>query len=163
MSETPKEESPTDASKPSKSAELRRSLVLAALRRFIALFRLLRRWISRREWTIRLLGLEPLESPPDAPGVILLQIDGLSRRQFERALKRGKMPFVNKLCQGEDHRLASFYSGLPSTRTARKRGMRNRRTDCPRTRKPSSAKSIRFCRNFRRTWNGCADTETRAI
>ncbi len=30
----------------------------------MALFRLLRRWISRREWTVRLLGLEPVDSPP---------------------------------------------------------------------------------------------------
>jgi hypothetical protein len=84
----------------------------------MALFRLLRRWISRREWTVRLLGLEAVDSPPDAPGVILLQIDGLSRQQLERALKRGKMPFVNTLCKAEDHRLASFYSGLPSTTPA---------------------------------------------
>ncbi len=118
MSGTTEEESPTDAAKPSKSATARRSLGLAVLRRFLAFFRLVRRWISRREWTVRLLGLEVVESPPDAPGVILLQIDGLSRQQFQRALKRGKMPFVKKLCQAEDHRLASFYSGLPSTTPA---------------------------------------------
>jgi endonuclease/exonuclease/phosphatase family metal-dependent hydrolase len=50
--------------------------------------------------------------------VILLQVDGLSRKQLERALQRGKMPFVRKLCKSGDHRLASFYSGLPSTTPA---------------------------------------------
>jgi endonuclease/exonuclease/phosphatase family metal-dependent hydrolase len=99
-------------------ARLRPSLALRMLRRTIAFFRLLRRWVSRREWTVRLLGLEVIDSPPDAPGVVLLQIDGLSRRQLERALQRGKMPFVKKLCKAGDHRLASFYSGLPSTTPA---------------------------------------------
>jgi endonuclease/exonuclease/phosphatase family metal-dependent hydrolase len=94
------------------------NIPLAALRRIVALFRLLRRWISRREWTVRLLGLEVSASDPDTPGVILLQVDGLSRTQLERALQRGKMPFVRTLCKSGDHRLASFYSGLPSTTPA---------------------------------------------
>jgi endonuclease/exonuclease/phosphatase family metal-dependent hydrolase len=100
------------------SATLRSYSIWSVLRRLVALFRLLRRWTSRREWTVRLLGLEPIPSAPDARGVILLQIDGLSRTQFERALQRGKMPFVNKLCKAGDHRLATFYSGLPSTTPA---------------------------------------------
>jgi hypothetical protein len=94
------------------------SVPLAAWRRLTALARLFGRWTSRREWTVRLLGLEIRTAEPDACGVVLLQIDGLSRRQFEHALERGRMPFIRKLWKAGDHRLESFYSGLPSTTPA---------------------------------------------
>jgi endonuclease/exonuclease/phosphatase family metal-dependent hydrolase len=94
------------------------SVPLAAWRRLTALARLFGRWTSRREWTVRLLGLEISTAEPDACGVVLLQIDGLSRRQFEHALERGRMPFIRKLWKAGDHRLESFYSGLPSTTPA---------------------------------------------
>lgn len=109
---------PPVAGKSSRSECSRQPFPLAALRRIAALFRSLRRGISRREWTVRLLGLELVSSEPDAPGVILLQIDGLSRNRFERALASGKMPFLEKLRRTGDHRVASFYSGLPSTTPA---------------------------------------------
>jgi len=112
------EKKPPDGREATEFKRSRHFLPLAALRRTIALFRLLRRWISRREWTVRLLGLEVFPAKPDAAGVILLQIDGLPRKQLERALARGKMPFVRKLWKAGDHRLESFYSGVPSTTPA---------------------------------------------
>ena len=81
-------------------------------------YRLARRWLSRRQRTVRLLGLPEVDAAPGAAGVILLQIDGLSRRQLERAVERGKMPFVQRLLRDQDHRLETFYSGLPSTTPA---------------------------------------------
>ncbi len=49
------------------------------------------------------------------PGVILLQIDGLSRFQFERALHSGRMPFLRKQIETlQRYGLKSFYPGQPS-------------------------------------------------
>jgi endonuclease/exonuclease/phosphatase family metal-dependent hydrolase len=79
--------------------------------------RRLRRIVSRSEWVIRLLSLPRSEASPDKPGLILIQIDGLSRTQIERAIRNGRMPFVSQLLQ-EGHQLLSFYSGLPSTTPA---------------------------------------------
>jgi len=109
---------PPDAGEATKFNRPRHSFPLAAVRRTLAVFRLLRRWISRREWTVRLLGLEVFPAKPDTAGVILLQIDGLAQKQFERALARGKMPFVRRLWSAGDYRLESFYSGVPSTTPA---------------------------------------------
>ena len=75
----------------------------------------LRRRLSRSEWAVRLLGLP--YSPKVAPdsGLILIQIDGFSRSQFEKALNSGKMPFLKKLLKKEEYRLHTLYSGLPSS------------------------------------------------
>ena len=53
-----------------------------------------------------------------APGVILLQIDGLSRFQFERALKAGRMTFLQSLIEKQPYSLCSFYPGQPSSTPA---------------------------------------------
>ena len=47
-----------------------------------------------------------------------VQIDGLSREQFERAVAGGRLPFLRRLLRGQGHRLHTFYSGLPSTTPA---------------------------------------------
>ena len=46
----------------------------------------LRRRLSRSEWAIRHLGLTPSEGASEAPGLVLIQIDGFARGQLERAL-----------------------------------------------------------------------------
>jgi len=80
--------------------------------------RLLRRWFSRSEWLIRLLGLTRARGSASEPGLVLIQIDGLSRRQFERALARAHLPFLARLRREEGYRLHSLYSGLPSVTPA---------------------------------------------
>ncbi len=91
---------------------------IPVLRHVIAVWRLVRRWLSRREFTVRLLGLSVSEGTADEPGVILLQIDGLSRVELERALKKGRMPFVSQLLRRERHHLHTLYSGQPATTPA---------------------------------------------
>lgn len=44
----------------------------------------------------------------------MIQIDGLGRRQLERALKEGRMPYLRSLLSDGSHALHSIYSGLPS-------------------------------------------------
>src|ERR1041384_4395038 len=61
-----------------------------------------RRRLSRSEWAIRHLGLTPSEGTSEAPGLLLLQIDGLSRAQLRR----------------EGYELHTFYPGLPTTTPA---------------------------------------------
>jgi endonuclease/exonuclease/phosphatase family metal-dependent hydrolase len=83
--------------------------------RLAARLRRLRRSVSRSEWAVRLFGLSRSEEPPSEPGLILVQIDGLSRRQLERAIQRGRMPFLRRLLKRQDYRMLSLYSGVPST------------------------------------------------
>lgn len=80
-------------------------------------FRRWRRRLSRSEWIVRLFGL-PHFSGDQRPGLILIQIDGLARPQLERALKSGRMPFLNRLLRDEEYRLTTFYSGQPSSTPA---------------------------------------------
>lgn len=77
----------------------------------------LRRRLGRREAAARLLGVNA-EADGDVPGLVLVQIDGLSRRQLERAMERGRMPFLSRLVERERYRLGTFYPGLPSTTPA---------------------------------------------
>ncbi|MEX1216154.1 endonuclease/exonuclease/phosphatase family protein [Saccharospirillum sp.] len=48
----------------------------------------------------------------------MIQIDGLSRPELEKALEKGKMPFLKQLLGREHYRLHTHYSGLPSTTPA---------------------------------------------
>lgn len=89
--------------------------------------RQLRRWLSRNEWIVRLFGLESFDdqvgdqaeqgkgAPPWQEGLVLIQIDGLSRVEFERAIQQGEMPFLSRLLNKEHYELHSLYSGLPSS------------------------------------------------
>jgi len=80
--------------------------------------RRLRRRLSRSEWLIRLLGLSRSEGTASKPGVVLIQIDGLSRPQMEKAMDRGRLPFLRKLMKRHRYQLHSVYSGVPSTTPA---------------------------------------------
>lgn len=82
-------------------------------------------WTSRRRWMLWLFGLkpeagdEPKAGEAASAGILMLQVDGLSRRQFERAIGgRGKLPFLRRLVSRQGWRLESFYSGIPSTTPA---------------------------------------------
>ncbi|MDQ3000396.1 MAG: endonuclease/exonuclease/phosphatase family protein [Fibrobacterota bacterium] len=79
--------------------------------------RQIRRWLSRSEWSLRLLRL-PNATVDHKRGVVLLQIDGLAKSQLEKAIKRGRMPFLHKLLKREGYRLHDVYSGIPSTTAA---------------------------------------------
>jgi endonuclease/exonuclease/phosphatase family metal-dependent hydrolase len=88
------------------------------LGRIEAFLRRLRRGLSRSLWLARLLRLPVSEGAPTRPGLIMIQVDGLSQPQFERALKRGELPFLRRLIKREHYHLHAHYSGLPSTTPA---------------------------------------------
>ena len=48
----------------------------------------------------------------------MIQIDGLSQPQFERALDRGELPFLRRLIRREHYQVHAHYSGLPATTPA---------------------------------------------
>lgn len=79
--------------------------------------RQIRRWMSRSEWSLRFLGLPKIKGGSER-GLVLIQIDGLSRAQLEKAVKRGQMPFLKKLQKREGYQLHTIYSGIPSTTAA---------------------------------------------
>lgn len=80
--------------------------------------RRLRRSLSRSLWLSRLLRLPASEGSPNRPGLVMIQIDGLSQPQLERALQRGELPFLRRLIRREDYQVHTHYSGLPSTTPA---------------------------------------------
>ncbi len=82
------------------------------------LYSKLRRRLSRSEWGIRLLGLSRSPGTESEPGLVILQIDGLSQTQLEAALKRGKMPFLNRLIQQEGYRVHTHFPGVPTSTPA---------------------------------------------
>lgn len=80
-----------------------------------ARWRKFRKVFSRSEWMVKLLGLPKLPPQGDAtPGLVMIQIDGLSHTELQRALREGEMPFVSKLIKREDYVVRKMYSGLPS-------------------------------------------------
>ena len=80
--------------------------------------RRIRRYLSRSRWVVSLLKLPRRKTQPHEPGLVILQIDGLSRTQLERALRHGRMPFLRELLDREEYRLLSNCSGVPSTTPA---------------------------------------------
>jgi endonuclease/exonuclease/phosphatase family metal-dependent hydrolase/glycosyltransferase involved in cell wall biosynthesis len=88
------------------------------LRHVFFWWRRLRRWLSRREWSVKLLDLPIYQQTADEPGLILVQIDGLARPELERAITDGRMPFLSRLIKREHYTIETMYSGLPSTTPA---------------------------------------------
>jgi endonuclease/exonuclease/phosphatase family metal-dependent hydrolase len=80
--------------------------------------RQLRRKLGRSHLAVRLLGLKMAQGEAGMPGLIMLQIDGLSRRQMERAIDDGNMPFLSDLIRRRHFEPETFYSGMPSTTPA---------------------------------------------
>ena len=86
--------------------------------RIEARLRLLRRKLSRTHWLLRFLHLSISEGPANRPGLVMVQIDGLSLDQFNHALNKGKLPFLKRLIKRENYQVHTQYSGLPSSTPA---------------------------------------------
>ncbi|MGH8020824.1 MAG: hypothetical protein ACREIA_21565, partial [Opitutaceae bacterium] len=69
----------------------------------------LRRRLARSTWLVDLLGLSVTTDPGQSRGLLLIQIDGLSRHELERALARGRMPFLRTLYRKRGYELHTFY------------------------------------------------------
>ncbi|MGM0488805.1 MAG: glycosyltransferase [Planctomycetota bacterium] len=84
----------------------------------VVLLRRIRRLMSRSEWMVRLFGLSVSRGTAAEPGLIMIQIDGLGRDQFERALTHKRLPFLQRFLRREHYQLRTLYSGMPSTTPA---------------------------------------------
>lgn len=74
--------------------------------------------LSRSELAVRLLGLSRLSEPTDDPGVVLVQIAGLSFAQLNKSARQRCLPFVKNLLKQQDYQLHGLYSGLPANTAA---------------------------------------------
>ena len=83
--------------------------------RFTSFWRYVRRVLSPTEWFVRWLKLPRDESTQGARGLLLVQIDGLSRKQLEMAIDQGRMPFLKSLLVREHYVCHDLYSGIPSS------------------------------------------------
>jgi len=80
--------------------------------------RKLRNLFSRSYWAIRLLRLTKSEEPTASPGLVLIQIDGLSFNHYQRGLREGNLPFLQTLHSKQKYKDYSHYSGMPSNTPA---------------------------------------------
>ena len=80
--------------------------------------RKLRNWFNRSYWAIRLLRLSKSEGTATAPGLVLIQMDGLSYKQCSRGLREGNLPFLSSLIKKQKYKEYSHYSGMPSNTPA---------------------------------------------
>jgi endonuclease/exonuclease/phosphatase family metal-dependent hydrolase len=74
----------------------------------------LRRMFNPDEWMVRLLGLSVIKGESSEPGTVVIQVDGLSHKEFRRALNRHEMPHLSKLLKKEGYVDFMHYSGQPS-------------------------------------------------
>lgn len=70
--------------------------------------------INPEEWRMRLLGLPVPSTTKTRRGLVLIQIDGLSYPDFQKAMEKGYMPFSRRLMRREHYELKRMYSGVPS-------------------------------------------------
>lgn len=76
------------------------------------------RWMNPNEWSVRLLNVDRSEHTATETGIVFIQIDGLSMRQLKKAMRSGKLPFLQRLMKKEHYELKTLYSGLPSSTPA---------------------------------------------
>ncbi len=74
----------------------------------------LKNLFSRQEWMRRLLRMPLSDVPANQRGMVLIQIDGLSRAHFVKAIEQSYVPFLWRLMQKQNYRAWPMYSGVPS-------------------------------------------------
>ncbi len=72
-----------------------------------------------RRFASRSLG----DSDATTPGVVFVEIDGLSRPVFDEALRRGYLPFLSDWIARGSHRVVSWDCGVPSQTSSSQAGI----------------------------------------
>ncbi len=67
---------------------------------------------------MKLFGLHKSEHTPRNKGLIIIQIDALSKKQIENAIQAGRVPFIKSLLNKQYYKLYSHYSGMPCSTAA---------------------------------------------
>ncbi|OGS20908.1 MAG: hypothetical protein A3J83_00305 [Elusimicrobia bacterium RIFOXYA2_FULL_40_6] len=73
------------------------------------------RLLSLSEWTGKLLNLSRASETEIQAGLVIIQIDGLSKAQLEKAFDKNEMPFLKGLFKNQFYKLHPFYPGVPSS------------------------------------------------
>jgi len=71
--------------------------------------------LSLSEWSAKLMRLSFSEESETQPGLVFIQIDGLSQAQLKKAIKNNQMPFLHGLIKKKYYKIYPQYSGLPSS------------------------------------------------
>jgi len=75
-----------------------------------------RRTLSRSRWLAGLYSSAGMRVVPStSPGLLIIQIDGLSAQRLRAAVAASRMPFVSRLVVAGELQLVPVYSGMPST------------------------------------------------
>jgi endonuclease/exonuclease/phosphatase family metal-dependent hydrolase len=69
-------------------------------------------------WLAKALGFPSSSPESQDPGLVLIQIDGLSHSALHREISRGKLPFLKRLLAEEGYQIRHHYSGIPSSTPA---------------------------------------------
>ncbi|MFC1510329.1 glycosyltransferase [Candidatus Omnitrophota bacterium] len=75
----------------------------------------IRRWLNKHEWSAQFLNLSKSVGTESQPGLVIIQIDGFSRTQLQKAIKNKEMSFLKGLLKKERYKIYPLYSGLPSS------------------------------------------------
>jgi endonuclease/exonuclease/phosphatase family metal-dependent hydrolase len=74
--------------------------------------------MSGVSWLASALGRPSPTPERHTPGLVLIQIDGLSHAALHQALARDEMPFLKSLAMNEGYQISHHYSGIPSSTPA---------------------------------------------
>lgn len=79
--------------------------------------RRLQRQLNKQQFLIRLFGFSGQSRYKHEKGLVLIQIDSLSKKEFEYGISSGKMKFVKSLLE-QGYRPHTLYTGMPCSTAA---------------------------------------------
>jgi hypothetical protein len=73
--------------------------------------------------TLRQMARSPFDEPPDRPGVLIVQLDGLSEPLLSWAVKAGNLPNLGRWLRDGSHSMTGWHTGMPATTPASQAGI----------------------------------------
>ncbi|WP_239151871.1 phage holin family protein [Virgisporangium aurantiacum] len=73
--------------------------------------------------TLRQMARSPLDEPPNRPGVLIVQLDGLSEPLLNWAVKAGNLPNLGRWLRNGSHAMTGWHTGMPATTPASQAGI----------------------------------------
>ncbi|MFO8082852.1 MAG: hypothetical protein R6U27_00880 [Desulfobacterales bacterium] len=74
--------------------------------------------LTDKSWLSRIFQPRCVSDLQTEPGVLMIQIDGLSYQQIQKAFSKNRLPYLRRLSENRGYHLKRFYSGMPSTTAA---------------------------------------------
>ena len=73
--------------------------------------------------TLRRMARNRFDAPPDRPGVLIVQLDGLSEPLLSWAVKAGNLPNLGRWVRTGTHTMVGWHTGMPATTPASQAGI----------------------------------------